>query len=243
MAFGTMKMRRGRLENSVKMRINSRMKIRKVKKERRILSSPRISRGKTIDGSSSLMGQELLDGAIEASYTNIVEQCARPMATLRFPPGVRLKRLRGWDRLQAGWESLPLKDRWWTVDLYLNGKEIPFSSDFILDINETLEGFLKEGYSNKGEPSDGQIYRKNCQHILQDDVVAERQWWARLSSKNKRLDLKRLLCHERYTTALGALLEIPGLWEGVRGGMWKKMMDLRCRFWTVQDYVYNFSPD
>ena len=77
-------------------------------------------------------------------------------------------------------------------------------------------------------PSDGQIYRKIRQYSRQNDAVAERQWWTRLGSENKRRDLKRLLRHERYTTALDTLLDIPGLWEGVRGGMWKKMMDLGC---------------
>lgn len=120
------------------------------------------------------------------------------------------------------------------MDLYLSGKETPLhpgppiSANLILDTSKTLEKSLREGFSNEGQPSDGQIYRNIFQYILQDDLVAERQWWARLIGKNKRLDLRRLLRHERYTTALDALLDIPGLWEGVRGGMWKKMMDLRC---------------
>ena len=155
---------------------------------------------------------------------------------LRFPPGLRLRCLRGWDRLRAGWELLPPRERWWTVDLYLSGKETPLhpgpliSANLILGISKTLERSLREGFSNEGQPSDGQIYRNIRQYILQDDLVTERQWWARLSSKNKRRDLRRLLRHERYTTALDTLLPIIGLWEGedVRGGMWKRMMDLRC---------------
>ena len=31
----------------------------------------------------------------------------------------------------------------------------------------------------------------------------------------------------RYAAALDALLDLPGLWDGVKGGMWKAMMDLR----------------
>ena len=96
------------------------------------------------------------------------------------------------------------------------------------DISERLERSLREEFSNEASPSDGQIYCKIRQYSRQNNAVAERQWWAHLGSENKRRDLRRLLRHERYTAALDTLLEIPGLWEGVRGGMWKKMMDLGC---------------
>ena len=188
---------------------------------------------------SAVVDQQLLDDAIQTSNTShaaLLSTAQSQWPALRFPTGVRLKCLRGWDRLRAGWESLPPKDRWWTVDLYLSSKGIPshrclpYSSDSLPDINAILERSLREGFSNEGQPSDGQIYCKIRQYILQDDLAAERQWWARLSSNNKRRDLRRLLRHERYTAALDALLPIIGLWEGedVRGGMWKRMMDLKC---------------
>lgn len=90
-------------------------------------------------------------------------------------------------------------------------RDLLISANLILDISKILEKSLREGFSNEGQPSDGQIYRNIRQYILQDDFIAERQWWARLSSKNKRRDLRRLLRHERYTTALDALLPIIGL--------------------------------
>ena len=92
-----------------------------------------------------------------------------------------------------------------------------------------LKRYLEEASSNEGRPSDGQIYRNIRRYSLEGDLEAEGQWWAHLS-KNKRRDLKRLLRHERYTEALDPLLKFGGLWDGdgVKGGMWKKVMDLRC---------------
>ena len=83
----------------------------------------------------AVIDQESLAGAIEASntsYAALLSNAQRQWPTLRFPPGVRLKYLRGWDRLRAGWELLPPKDRWWMVDLYLSGKEILFSLLFAI---------------------------------------------------------------------------------------------------------------
>lgn len=186
---------------------------------------------------SAVIDQELLDGAVAASNTShaaLSSNAHSQWPTLRFPPGVRLKCLRGWDRLRAGWELLPPKDRWWTVDLFLSGKGIPFHTclpfyaDSLLDLNQKLEKALREGFLNEGRPSPGQIFRNIRLCILQDDFRAERQWWARLSSNNQRLNLRRLLRHERYMPALDALLDLPALWEGIWGGMWKKVMDAKC---------------
>jgi len=55
----------------------------------------------------------------------------------------------------------------------------------MLEINETSERSLREGFSNEGQPFDSQIYSKIRQYILQDDFVAERQWWARFSSSEQ----------------------------------------------------------
>ena len=191
----------------------------------------------------AVIDHELLHDALEAanaSHATLLSNAHDRWPALSFPPGVRLKCLRGWDRLQAGWESLPPKDRWWTVDLYLAGNAVQFPlplslpsrsrccADLTPDISERLERSLREEFSNEASPSDGQIYCKIRQYSRQNNAVAERQWWAHLGSENKRRDLRRLLRHERYTAALDTLLEIPGLWEGVRGGMWKKMMDLGC---------------
>ena len=82
----------------------------------------------------AVIDQQLLDVVIQASSTShaaLLSDSQSEWPTLRLPSGTRLECLRGWDRLRAGWESLPPKDRWWTVDLYLNGKRM-FSchSDF-----------------------------------------------------------------------------------------------------------------
>lgn len=98
------------------------------------------------------------------------------------------------------------------------------------DISEALKRSFREAFSNEGHPSAGEIYRQIRLCSLQGNADAEGRWWA-LLSPNKRRDLKRLLnqrSRRRYAAALDALLDLPGLWDGVRGGMWKKMMDLGC---------------
>ena len=75
----------------------------------------------------TVIDQQLLNVAIQASNTShaaLLSDSHSQWPTLLISSGVRLECLRGWDRLRAGWASLPPKDRWWTVDLYLNGKRI-----------------------------------------------------------------------------------------------------------------------
>jgi hypothetical protein len=43
---------------------------------------------------------------------------------LKFPVGFQLECLHGRHRLQARRETLPSRDKWWTVDLYLEGMSI-----------------------------------------------------------------------------------------------------------------------
>lgn len=185
----------------------------------------------------AVVDQQLLDVIIQASDTShaaLLSDSQSHWPPLRIPSGVRLECLRGWDRLRAGWESLPPKDRWWTVDLFLSGKRISFprselfSPAVVPDSSDAFKKSFLEAFSNEGRPSDGHIHRQIRLYSLQGNADAEGQWWARLS-KNKRQDLKRLLnqkSRRRYAAPLDALLDIPGLWDGVRGGMWKKLMDL-----------------
>lgn len=169
----------------------------------------------------AVIDQQLLNVAIQASNTShaaLLSDSHSQWPTLLISSGVSLEYLRGWNRLRAGWESLPLKDRWWTMDLYLN------------DISEALRQSFREAFSNEGHPSDGHIYRQIRLYDLQGNANGEGQWWAR-PRPNKRQDLKRLLnqkSRRRYAVALNALLDLPGLWDGVRGGMWTNLMDLRC---------------
>jgi len=62
----------------------------------------------------AVIDQQLLDVVIQASNTfhaTFLSDSQNQKPSLRIPPGVRLECLRGWDRLRAGWESLPPKDR------------------------------------------------------------------------------------------------------------------------------------
>ena len=107
---------------------------------------------------------------------------------------------------------------------------VPLTYSHPPDIREALRQSFRKAFSNEGHPSDGHIYSQIRLYDLQGNANAERQWWAR-PRPNKRQDLKRLLnqkSSQRYAAALDALLDLPGLWDGVRGGMWKKLMDSRC---------------
>ena len=141
----------------------------------------------------AVIDQNLLDVVIQASNTShaaLLSDSQSQWPTLHIPPGVRLECLRGWDRLRAGWESLPTKDRWWMVDLYLSGKRMLsprsdlLSPAVVPDINEASKQSFREAFSNEGHPSDGHIYRQIRLYSMHGNADAEGQWWARLS-KNK----------------------------------------------------------
>lgn len=56
-----------------------------------------------------------------ATHQSLLIKDARQLPRLAFTPG-QLHGLHGRHRLQVGAEVLPPADRWWTVDLYMDGK-------------------------------------------------------------------------------------------------------------------------
>ena len=73
---------------------------------------------------------------------------------------------------------------------------------------------IKE-YANENIPSDGEIYYKIRQYHFQRNFSFESRWWARLRGCRSR-NLKALLKNHELTAAFDALLDIPGLWDGMQ---------------------------
>ena len=75
--------------------------------------------------------------------------------------------------------------------------------------------YLSEEYANEKDPSDGEIYRKIRQYHFQRDISSESRWWARLRGC-RAANLKALLKKPDFTAAFDALLDIPGLLNGMQ---------------------------
>ncbi|KAL5313293.1 hypothetical protein ACEPPN_019026 [Leptodophora sp. 'Broadleaf-Isolate-01'] len=119
-------------------------------------------------------------------------------------------------RIQAAREFLLPTDNWWTVDLYTS------------DINENLKTCLNEQHSNEDGPTDGEAYCKIRYYHFQRDTKAELRWKACL--RGCRLTyLKGLLLDEKFTAGFDALLDILGVWDGMRMTTLNKMMAMGCR--------------
>ncbi|ELR07358.1 hypothetical protein GMDG_08373 [Pseudogymnoascus destructans 20631-21] len=134
---------------------------------------------------------------------------------LEFPTGFHLECLHGWHRIEAGREFLHPGDHWWTVDLYLS------------DLNVDLKTCLVEEYSNEEKPSDGEIYYKMRRYHFQRNFNFEMRWKARLRGKRKGY-LLTLTRNETLTAAFDDLLDIPGLWGGMKISTLHTVMALKC---------------
>ncbi|KAL5354472.1 hypothetical protein ACLOAV_000561 [Pseudogymnoascus australis] len=134
---------------------------------------------------------------------------------LVFPRGFQLECLHGRHRIQAGREFLSPRDKWWTVDLYLS------------DLNTDLKTCLVEEYSNEEKPSDGEMYRKIRQYHFQRNYSFETRWKARLQG-NRAKNLGTLLGNVELTEAFDALLDIPGLWDGMMITTLHTVMAMDC---------------
>ena len=164
-----------------------------------------------------------------ALLTSIPEQYPH----LKFEAG-QVQCLHGLHRIKVGGELLPPSDRWWTVDLYLDGMNSLLAvlgeenlTLALLDIGQELRTTLIEEYSNERTPGDGEIYRKLRQYQGEHNSRFQNRWWSWLSL-NKSNRLRQLFKHVELSAAFDALLGIPGLWGGMRIGMVHKVMGLKC---------------
>lgn len=72
-----------------------------------------------------LITESCLDLALETSgisASSLITRRPGHYPHLRLPSDTRLVCLNGKHRIQAGREFLPARDKWWIVDLYLEGK-------------------------------------------------------------------------------------------------------------------------
>ncbi|KAH7323832.1 hypothetical protein BKA65DRAFT_555502 [Rhexocercosporidium sp. MPI-PUGE-AT-0058] len=163
--------------------------------------------------------QQILDVALRGSnvtarelLTNQPNGCPE----LVFPQGFQIECLHGQHRIQAAREFLLPTDKWWTVDFYTS------------DINEDLKTCLNEQHSNEDRPTDGEAYYKIRYYHFQRDTKAELRWKACLRGCRLK-NLKGLLLDEKFTAGFDALLDIPGVWDGMRLTTLQKVMAMGCR--------------
>lgn len=180
----------------------------------------------------ALIDQQLLDAAIRASGISAeMLMSNQGFPEMNLPAGYNLECLHGRHRIQAGKETLSGRDQWWTVNFYLAGifKAFPLQEppNIDLDINKELRTCLIEEYSNEAKPADGEIYRKIRQYHFEKNTSFEKRWWTRLTPHGAK-NLKQLLRHDEFTAAFDPLLEIPGLWAGMRISTIHKMMAIKC---------------
>jgi hypothetical protein len=164
--------------------------------------------------------------ALPSTYATINTQDGYP--ELEFPGGIEC--LDGLHRIQAGKEWLLSTEKWWIVDLYLSP-------------SYELSTILNEGYSNKENPCDGEIYRKireyqslprKAENLISPAtcVSFEMLWWARFNkSREKKLRTLFGKCERtrRLAASFDALSTIPGLFDaGMMVTTLNKVMATKC---------------
>ncbi|KFX95974.1 hypothetical protein V490_03610 [Pseudogymnoascus sp. VKM F-3557] len=167
----------------------------------------------------AIIDQESLDAAMQrlgkTADALLTNNEVPDYPLLEFPTSFHLECLHGRHRIEAGREFLDPGDDWWTVDLYLS------------DLNVDLKTCLVEEYSNEEKPSDGEIYYKMRRYHFQRNFSFEMRWKARLRGKRQQY-LLTLTRNEAMTAAFDDLLDIPGLWGGMKITTLHKMMALKC---------------
>ncbi|KAK6380192.1 hypothetical protein LTS17_005381 [Exophiala oligosperma] len=164
--------------------------------------------------------QSDLDAALRTSNAtaeSLLNNLDNDPPVLKFPQLHRLTCLHGRHRIQAARETLDPTDAWWTVDFYLK------------DSDPDLRTTLAEEYSNEVKPSDGEIYRKIRLYEREGNICFKKRWKARLSTHGQR-GLRQLFGHRdgELAVAFDNLLDIPGLWDGMRISTIHKVMSMKC---------------
>ncbi|CAK7237487.1 hypothetical protein SBRCBS47491_009993 [Sporothrix bragantina] len=159
-------------------------------------------------------------------------------APLEVPAGIRLHCLRGRHRAVAAGEMPTIRQKRWTVDLFLP------------DSSEDLRYALMDEYANEHCPDDGLFY---FQIRLHQGVFGprnryfENRWWARLSavssSTNKKDRLRQLYRHKEFAPAFDAFRSMPALYYGLRLSVVNKMISMGCQeLWLYALREYRYMP-
>jgi hypothetical protein len=89
---------------------------------------------------------------------------------------------------------------------------------------------LEEEYSNEEMASDGDIYRKLRHHRRDQNIGLEMRWKSRLHDR-RATNLQALIGNKdlgALTESFDALLDIPGLWDGMTLTSLSKMAAMKC---------------
>jgi hypothetical protein len=97
----------------------------------------------------------------------------------------------------------------------------------LVDLKPNLRSWLIEEYSYEWKPTDGEIYQKLRQYEAERDLISKLRWKSRLEGIRPK-SLKTLYKHEALTNAFDALLDISGLWHGMKLSTIHKVFPLRC---------------
>ena len=185
-----------------------------------------------------IIDQQSLDAAMRDSCVSAQRllKAASPYPYLAFPKGFQLRYIHGLHRIEAGREILSGNERWWTVDLYLSGRLLKkLFSHWLQSTNQghrpglsaNLRRVFDEEYANDEIASDGEIYCNLRYHQQHENSGLRMRWESRL--RGRRADnLSALNKNEALAASFDALMDIPGLWDGMMLTTLSKMVALRC---------------
>ncbi|PVH95424.1 hypothetical protein DM02DRAFT_690214, partial [Periconia macrospinosa] len=153
-------------------------------------------------------------GEAKTTQANLLQ--LRAGSDLPLLPFTNLHCLSGAHRIEAAKEFLDDNDQWWVVRLFSNEAPQPVLSRVI------------ELYSNEQKPSDGDIFRKIRLYHRAGDTASENLWWSYLDH-SKPKDLRQLLNKKKIMASeFDRLIDMPGLWAGVRLGALHRLLALKC---------------
>lgn len=172
----------------------------------------------------------LLDAGVPLAH--MLEPFHPDPPRLRFPDEVRLICLHGQHRLLAADRFLPVKDKWWTIDIYTSGTVRSLSSrdlsNTISDLSASAQTQVREQCGNSQDYSDGEKFRHICYYRRIKDLISERRW-ASILSPFKQEALKAIQNDSLLSQALERLLPFPGIWNDFNFSLFHRVKSWRCR--------------
>lgn len=183
--------------------------------------------------SPSILAESLRISGLDESNLKFT---SAPYPRLELPDGIKLDCLHGSGRLAAANRLLSGPDKWWVIDLLLDGM---FSINYIVthltifkDISDNLRTMITEEYDYQKHPDDGELYNKIRKY---QGIGSPRQplfeniWLGRLSiSRSRRANFDKLMRNTAYVQAFDELLQIPALLGGLRLSVVHHMLRMRC---------------
>ncbi len=148
-----------------------------------------------------------------------------------------LKCLHGRHRIEAAKKYLHPDDKWWIVDLYVDGilpSPLKPATLIVVDLGEVEVNELRQEYSNAKNFYDGDIFRHLRQAHLAGNASAKARWLCKLSrAKIKDVNLLEKRASrdpqtQHLQNAFDDLLPFTGLWPALQIGTFHRLLSLRC---------------